>query len=419
MCPAVSLPDISMRSFVPVFLLAGVVAGGCLNRTDVQVTRRPWGEVDGKEVELFRIARFDGTTVEVSELGGAIVSMRVRDRDGEFADIVLGFDDLESYLADANPYFGAIVGRYANRIAGGRFTLDGETYTLPQNNGENSLHGGVRGLTRVVWEGEPFETQTEGGVLLRYRSPDGEEGYPGNVDFQVRYSLVLGGDLRIEAEAVTDKPTVVNLSFHSYFNLKGEGEGDILDHELYLNSLQYTPVGETLIPTGEIAPTEGTPMDFFNAAVIGDRIDGDFEQLRFGGGYDHNWVLRPAEGDDELRLAAIAVEPVNGRQLHVRTTAPGLQLYTGNFLDGTLVGKSDRPYVHRGGFCLETQHFPDSPNQPSFPSTVLRPGETYRQVTEYVFMTDRRRHMAELARYAGTSENLITPEELQALRRRG
>ena len=408
-----------MRSFVPVSLLAGVVAGGCLYRSDVQVTRRPWGEVDGKEVELFRIARFDGTTVEVSELGGAIVSMRVRDRDGEFADIVLGFDDLESYLADTNPYFGAIVGRYANRIAGGRFTLDGETYTLPQNNGENSLHGGVRGLTRVVWEGEPFETQTEGGVLLRYRSPDGEEGYPGNVDFQVRYSLVLGGDLRIEAEAVTDKPTVVNLSFHSYFNLKGEGEGDILDHELYLNSLQYTPVGETLIPTGEIAPTEGTPMDFFNAAVIGDRIDGDFEQLRFGGGYDHNWVLRPAEGDDELRLAAIAVEPVNGRQLQVRTTAPGLQLYTGNFLDGTLVGKSGRPYVHRGGFCLETQHFPDSPNQPSFPSTVLRPGETYRQVTEYVFMTYRRRHMAELARYAGTSENLITPEELQALRRRG
>lgn len=375
-----------MRFSVPVALLAGVVAGGCLYSPLVEVTRRPWGEVDGQEVELFRLARLDGMAVEISELGGAIVSLHVRDGEGEFADIVLGFDDLESYLADTNPYFGAIVGRYANRIADGRFTLDGETHTLPQNDGENSLHGGVRGLTRVVWQGEPFETDTECGVLLRYRSPDGEEGYPGNVDFQVRYTLT-STSLLVEAEATTDKATVVNLSFHSYFNLKGEGEGDILDHELVLGSRHYTPVNDTLIPTGEIAPTEGTPMDFFNVAVIGDRIDDDFEQLRFGGGYDHNWVLLPAARDDELRLVAVAADPVSGRQLSVRTTAPGVQLYTGNFLDGTLVGKSGRPYVHRGGFCLETQHFPDSPNQPSFPSTVLRPGETYRQVTEYVFMT--------------------------------
>ena len=377
-----------MRSFAPVVLLAGAAAGGCLDPPPlVEVTRRPWGVVDGREVELFRLARLDGATVEISELGGAIVSLTAADRDGEFADVVLGFNNLESYLADTNPYFGAIVGRYANRIAGGRFTLDGETYGLPQNDGQNSLHGGVRGLTRVVWDGEPFETETERGVVLRYRSPDGEEGYPGNVDFQVRYVLTSTGDLRIEADAVTDKATVVNLSFHSYFNLKGEGAGNILDHELGLGSRYYTPVDETLIPTGEIAVTEGTPMDFWTPAAIGDRIDDDFEQLRIGGGYDHNWVLLPAEGSDEPRLAARVYEPKSGRKLLVKTTAPGLQLYTGNFLDGTLVGKSGRPYVHRGGFCLETQHFPDSPNQPGFPSTVLRPGETYRQVTEYVFMT--------------------------------
>ena len=391
-----------MRSPVPILLLAGVGAGACgytypppgmpeeivTLREIVQVTRRPWGEVDGREVEIFRLASGTGLRAEIAELGGAIVSLTAQDRDGAFADIVLGFDDLDSYLADTNPYFGAIVGRYANRIAGGRFTLDGETHDLPQNDGTNSLHGGVRGLSRVVWEGEPFEDGNGAGVVLRYRSPDGEEGYPGNVDFEVRYLLTSIGDLRIEADAVTDEPTVVNLSFHSYFNLKGEGEGDILGHELVLNSEEYTPVDDALIPTGEIAPTEGTPMDFRDAAAIGGRVDDDFEQLRFGGGYDHNWVLRPTEDDDELRVAAIVVEPTSGRKLVVKTTAPGLQLYTGNFLDGTLVGKSGRPYVHRGGLCLETQHFPDSPNQPSFPSTVLRPGETYRQVTEYVFMTD-------------------------------
>jgi len=391
-----------VRSPVPILLLAGVGAGACgytypppgmpeeivTLREIVQVTRRPWGEVDGREVEIFRLASGTGLRAEIAELGGAIVSLTAQDRDGAFADIVLGFDDLDSYLADTNPYFGAIVGRYANRIAGGRFTLDGETHDLPQNDGTNSLHGGVRGLSRVVWEGEPFEDGNGAGVVLRYRSPDGEEGYPGNVDFEVRYLLTSIGDLRIEADAVTDEPTVVNLSFHSYFNLKGEAEGDILGHELVLNSEEYTPVDDALIPTGEIAPTEGTPMDFRDAAAIGGRVDDDFEQLRFGGGYDHNWVLRPTEDDDELRVAAIVVEPTSGRKLVVKTTAPGLQLYTGNFLDGTLVGKSGRPYVQRGGLCLETQHFPDSPNQPSFPSTVLRPGETYRQVTEYVFMTD-------------------------------
>ncbi len=382
--------SVSMRSFAPVVLLAGAAAaGGCLGPGLVDVTRRPWGEVDGKEVELFRLESRSGARVEISELGGAIVSLTAADRHGEFADVVLGFDDLESYLADTNPYFGAIVGRYANRIAGGRFTLDGETYTLPQNNGENSLHGGVRGLTRVVWDGAPFETETEAGVLLRYRSPDGEEGYPGNVDFRVRYVLVAGGDLRIEAEAVTDAPTVVNLSFHSYFNLKGEGEGDVLDHELSLPSLAYTPVGADLIPTGEIASVQGTPMNFVPLTRVGDRIDDDFEQLRFGGGYDHNWVVQEsgaavAEPEPVARLH----EPESGRLLLVTSTVPGLQLYTGNFLDGTLVGKSGRPYVRRGGLCLETQHFPDSPNQPGFPSTVLRPGETYRQVTEYVFTTD-------------------------------
>ena len=393
-----------MRLLVPILLLAGIGAGAvaCTYPPPempeetaallemVQVTRRPWGEIDGREVEIFRLASRTGLRAEIAELGGAIVSLTAQGRDGEFADVVLGFDDLDSYLADTNPYFGAIVGRYANRIAGGRFTLDGETHTLPRNDGKNSLHGGVRGLSRVVWEGEPFEAANGAGVVLRYRSPDGEEGYPGKVDFQVRYMLTSVGDLRIEAEATTDEPTVVNLSFHSYFNLKGEGEGDILDHELQLDSEQYTPVDDTLIPTGEIASVEGTPMDFRAATAIGDRIDDDFGQLRFGGGYDHNWVLRPAEdeNDGEMRIAATVVEPTSGRKLVVKTTAPGLQLYTGNFLDGTLVGKSGRPYVHRSGLCVETQHFPDSPNQAGFPSTVLRPGETYRQVTEYQFMTD-------------------------------
>ena len=354
----------------------------------MEVTSRPWGEVDGKEVELFRLESRSGAVVEIAEFGGAIVSLTAADRDGEFADVVLGFNDLESYVAETNPYFGAIVGRYANRIAGGRFTLDGETYTLPRNDGENSLHGGVRGLTRVVWHGEPIRTEHGRGVALRYRSPDGEEGYPGNVDFEVRYILGIG-ELRIEAEATTDRPTVVNLSFHSYFNLKGEGEGDILDHELGLVSGSYTPVDANLIPTGEIASVAGTPMSFTRSTRIGDRVDDDFEQLRLAGGYDHNWVVdRSGEAADESAPVARLHEPVSGRLLLVATTAPGLQLYTGNFLDGTLVGKSGRPYVHRGGLCLETQHFPDSPNQPGFPSTVLRPGETYRQVTEYVFMTD-------------------------------
>ena len=378
-----------MRSFVAIVLLACMAAGGCLYPPLVEVTRRPWGEVDGQEVELFRLEYpGGGIEVEISELGGAIVSLRVPDRDGNIADVVLGMGDVDSYLADTNPYFGAIVGRYANRIAGGRFTLDGETYTLPQNNGPNSLHGGVRGLTRVVWSGEPVETDQGVGVVLRYRSPDGEEGYPGNMDFVVRYLLTGPSELRIEAEAVTDASAIVNLSFHSYFNLKGEGEGDILDHELFLNSRHYTPVDSDLIPTGEIAPTEGTPMDFSGQAGtrVGERIDDDFEQLRFGGGYDHNWVLEAPQGDDELRLAARVHEPESGRQLVVRTTAPGLQVYTGNFLDGALIGKSGRAYAHRGGLCLETQHFPDSPNQPEFPSTVLRPGETYRQVTMYSFL---------------------------------
>lgn len=385
---AASLVASTVPRILPTLVLIGAIASGCLDLTLVQVNRRPWGEVDGKEVELFELKSWKGITVEVAELGGAIVSLKVPDREGEFADIVLGFNDVESYLADTNPYFGAIVGRYANRIAQGRFELDGETYQLPRNDGENSLHGGVRGLTRVVWEGEPYENDAGAGVALRYRSPDGEEGYPGNVDFEVRYLLTRSGNLRIEAEAVTDRPTVVNVSFHSYFNLKGEGEGDILDHEIQLLSAEYTPVDANLIPTGEIASVRGTPMNFVQAARIGDRIDEDFEQLRLGGGFDHNWVLDPWYKPEEPKPSAVVYEPESGRRLVVNTTAPGLQFYTGNFLDGSLIGKGGRPYVRRGGFCLETQHYPDSPNQPDFPSTALRPGETYRQVTEYLFWDD-------------------------------
>jgi aldose 1-epimerase len=320
----------------------------------------------------------------VMTYGAIIVSLQTPDRTGKLADVVLGFDNLDGYLHDP-PYFGAIVGRYANRIAKGRFTLDGVTYQLPQNNGQNSLHGGVRGFDKVVWTATPFERTDGVGVVLTYVSPDGDQGYPGTLRTQVTYTLADSGALSVDYRATTDKATPINISQHSYFNLTG-AQRDILDHVLTLNADGYTPVDSTLIPTGEIAPVAGTPFDFRTPTAIGARVNADDQQLRNGRGYDHNWVLnRAASG---LTHAVHVVEPTSGRTLDIYTTEPGLQFYSGNFLDGSIRGKGGVVYAHRFGIALETQHFPDSPNEPRFPSTILRPGSEFSSRTVFVFGTD-------------------------------
>jgi len=344
------------------------------------VTHAPFGQLpDGRRVELFTLTNRHGIEVRAMTYGAIITSIRAPDRDGKSADIVLGFDRLGGYLA-GSPYFGAIVGRYANRIAGGRFTLDGVTYRLAQNNGPNSLHGGVRGFDKVLWAAEQFQTDSTGGVVLEYESPNGEEGFPGTVYVRVTYTLTNRDELDIAYEATTDKATPINLSQHTYWNLHGDGRGDILDHVLTLNASAYTPVDSTLIPTGTIAAVAGTPFDFRRATAIGARIEQANEQLRFGRGYDHNWVL---DGSSAARLE----DPTTGRRLDIRTTEPGIQFYSGNFLDGTLKGKNGVTYGHRTGLCLETQHFPDSPNHANFPSTILRPGERYQSRTTIAFST--------------------------------
>jgi aldose 1-epimerase len=367
-------------------ILSTVLLGSCTEGPPAGGTvieRASFGTTaEGTPVEIFTLRNAGGMEVRVTNYGGIIISLTAPDRDGRMADIVLGFDSIAPYLA-GTPYFGAIIGRYGNRIAGGRFTLDGETYTLATNNGPNHLHGGERGFDKVVWDAEPFESEGERGLILRYTSPDGEEGYPGTLEATVTYTLTDGSELIVEYVATTDQATPVNLTQHSYFNLAGAGTGNILDHELMIAATSFTPVDSTLIPTGEIAPVEGTPFDFRTATPIGARIDADDPQIRNGPGYDHNFVLdRTGTG---LELAARVTHPGSGRTLEIRTTEPGLQFYSGNFLDGTITGKDGLVYDHRSGFCLETQHFPDSPNQPSFPSTILRPGEEYRTRTVFAF----------------------------------
>lgn len=347
----------------------------------VTVTSTEFGRLDdGTVVERYAMRNANGVSVEAITYGGIIVSLETPDRDGRLGDIVLGHGSLAGYLG-ASPYLGAIVGRYANRIAGARFTLDGRTYTLAANNGPNHLHGGERGFDKVVWAAEPFERPDSAGVILRYASPAGEEGYPGTLIATVTYTLTDDNTLVIDYHATTDAPTPVNLSQHSYFNLAAGG--DILGHRLALRASRYTPVDATLIPTGALAAVAGTPFDFTTPHAIGERITGEHEQLAFGGGYDHNFVLDP--NDAELAHAARVLEPATGRTLDIYTTEPGIQFYSGNFLDGSIVGKGGRIYEHRTGFCLETQHFPDSPNQPAFPNTILRPGEDYRSRTVWVF----------------------------------
>ena len=346
--------------------------------------KQPFGKTqDGQAVDLYTLANRSGMEVSITNFGGIVVTLKVPDRHGKINDVVLGYDNLAGYAT--NPaYFGALIGRYGNRIAHGQFTLDGATYRLFKNDGDNTLHGGEVGFNKRLWTGKDV-SGTEGPALeLSYLSKDGEEGFPGNLNVRVTYTLTDTNELRIDYFATTDKPTVVNLTNHSYFNLAGQGNGDILGHEVTLHADRFTPVGQTLIPTGELRAVKGTPFDFTKLTAIGARINQDDQQLKFGRGYDHNWVLNSG-GKGGPSLAAEAYDPKTGRVLDVLTTEPGVQFYTGNFLDGTIHGKDGKVYNLRDGFCLETQHFPDSPNHPSFPSTVLRPGQEYKTSTMFKF----------------------------------
>lgn len=354
---------------------------------DPSITMKSFGQTkNGAETFLYSLTNANGMRADITNYGGIVVRLIVPDRNGKMDDVVLGYNTLAEYI-DGSPYFGCIVGRVGNRIANGKFELNGKTYELVTNNAPADmpchLHGGTVGFDKVVWEAEPFLEENAPGLKLRYLSKDGEEGYPGNLDVTVWYRLTEDNALKIDYLATTDAATPVNLTNHSYFNLKGEGDGDILGHVMTLNAAHYTPVNPGLIPTGEIATVKGTPFDFTVPHSIGKRIDDDNEQIKFGGGYDHNWVLDSQDGD--LALAATAFEPGTGRIMEVWTTEPGVQFYCGNFLDGSLIGKSGRPYHRRNGFCLETQHYPDSVNQPHFPTTILKPGETYQTTTLFRF----------------------------------
>jgi aldose 1-epimerase len=356
-----------------------VAQGTSLKHHGVQ--KQPFRTHDGKPVNLYTLTNSHGLEIRAMNYGGIILSIRVPDREGHFADIVLGHETLDGYIPNP-PYIGAIVGRYANRIANGTFTLDSKTYTLPKNDGPNTLHGGVkRTFDKVVWDDEALKNKD--GVAFTYLSKDGEEGFPGNLKIKVTYTLTDANELVIDYEATTDKATPINISQHSYFNLAGEGTGDILNHELMLNADRFTPVDKNLIPTGELRPVKGTPLDFTTPTKIGARIDDNYDQLVLGHGYDHNFVIN--HQGNGIDLAARVYEPTSGRVLEVSTTQPGIQFYTGNFLDGTVTGKEGHVYKRRYAFCLETQHFPDSPNHPDFPSTILRPGETFREKTVFKF----------------------------------
>ena len=348
--------------------------------SEVSVTASDFGTAPDGDARLFTLTNGNGMEVDITNYGGIITAIRVPDRDGNTDDVALGFPTLEGYLGE-DPYFGAIIGRYGNRLGAGTFTVDGESYTLAKNDGPNSLHGGPGGFHTKIWEATEMEDDDVAGVSLHRVSPDGEEGFPGNLDVTVTYTLTEDNELRIEYAATTDKATPVNLTNHSYFNLSGGGT--ILNHELTIDADAYTPVNQTLIPTGELREVEGTPFDFREATAIGERIEAEDEQLGFGQGYDHNWVLNSDAG--ELTTAATLYDPASGREMEVLTTEPGIQFYSGNFLNGSFTGKDSTAYGLRTGLCLETQHFPDSPNQEGFPSTILEPGDTYTSETVYRF----------------------------------
>ena len=336
----------------------------------------------GEQIDLYTLANKKGMEVSITNFGATVVTLKVPDRAGKAVDIVLGYDTLDGYEKGTS-YFGATVGRYGNRIAGGKFSIDGKTYTLPKNNGENTLHGGIVGFNKKVWKAREIASKGGESLELSYLSPDGEEGFPGNLSSKVVFTLPAErNELKIDYTATTDKDTVLNLTNHSYFNLAGEGNGDILNHVMTLHAKQFTPVDKGLIPTGELRNVAGTPMDFNTATAIGKRINESDEQLVFGKGYDHNWLLTRA--DSGLSIAAEAYDPKSGRKLEVLTTEPGVQFYSGNFLDGAK-GKGNKPYPQRAAFCLETQHFPDSPNHPTFPSTLLKPNAGFHSQTVFRF----------------------------------
>lgn len=354
-------------------------------KKSMTITKADFGVTkDGQKVDLYTLTNANGAVLKMTNFGGIVTELWMPDRNGQMEDIVLGFNTVRPY-EEISPHFGSTIGRYGNRIGKGRFTLDGKTYTLAINDGENHLHGGPKGFDMVVWQAEPFQDDKGVGLKLHYLSADMEEGYPGNLDVTVTYTLTNKNELKIDYLATTDKPTVVNLTNHSYFNLAGQGEGKILDHKLMINADYFTPVDAGLITTGELRAVEGTPFDFRELTTIGKRIDADNEQIKFGGGYDHNWVLNKKAG--KMSTAAKVYEPTSGRVMEVLTTEPGIQFYAGNFLDGTITGKMGKVYPKRSGLCLETQHYPDSPNKPEFPTTTLRPGQTYKTTTIYKFST--------------------------------
>ncbi|MFD7457878.1 MULTISPECIES: aldose epimerase family protein [unclassified Streptomyces] len=378
--------DMSRRTVIAGAAAAGVTAAlsGTAHATG---GRKPVKELFGKLADGTKVYRWSlengGTRLKVLSYGGIVQSLELPDRRGRYANVSLGFDDIEDYVA-SSPYFGALIGRYGNRIAKGRFTLDGKAYQLSVNDGENSLHGGAQGFDKRVWDVEPFTRGSDVGLHLYYTSVDGEMGYPGTLKSKVTYTLTRSGDWRIDYEATTDRPTVCNLTSHVYFNLAGEGSGSVNDHELKIAASRYTPVDAGLIPTGELAPVAGTPFDFRRPKTIGEDIRVAHQQLLYGQGIDHNWVLDKGITRQPEHIATLR-DPASGRTMKIATTEPGLQFYSGNFLDGTLVGSGGAIYRQGDALCLETQHFPDSPNQPSFPSTTLRPGQTYRSTTVHSF----------------------------------
>lgn len=337
-------------------------------------------DFEGKKVELYTLKNANGLIAQITNYGGRVVNLFVPDKQGNFEDIVTGYSNLEGYINSNEVFYGTLIGRYGNRIAKGQFVLNDSVFTLPLNNGANHLHGGPKGFHNVVWDAVQQDDKT---LLLSYLSADGEMGYPGNLQVNVTYELTDDNELKIQYWATTDKPTHVNLTHHSFFNLKGAGNGEINDHLLQLNASYYTPVDSGLIPTGEIAPVEGTPFDFRNLTAIGSRVSEENQQLKYGLGYDHNWVLDAAP--EGLNFAAKVVEPASGRTMEVYTNEPAIQFYGGNFMDGSDTGKYGKVYSHRGALCLETQHYPDSPNQPAFPSTLLNPGDEYYSVCIYKF----------------------------------
>jgi aldose 1-epimerase len=372
-------------------IVAGLFAAGllgCASTSDSsgsssagggQISRQSFGtSPDGKPVELFALRNSKGVEVRIMNYGGIVTSFLAPDKNGNVADVVLGYDNLEGYLK-ASPFFGALVGRYGNRIANAKFTLNGKEYKLAANNNGNALHGGLKGFDKVVWDAKAIGTPAGPSLALHYLSKDGEEGYPGNLSVTAVYTLTEDGGLRLDYTATTDKDTVLSLTQHTYFNLAAKG--DVLNHEVMIDADRFTPVNSTLIPTGELRPVQGTPFDFRKPTPIGARINQEDEQLKFGQGYDHNWVVN--RKGNELKLIARVSEPSTGRALEVLSTQPGLQFYTGNHLDGSITGKGGWVYKARSGFCMEPQHFPDSPNQAEFPSVVLKPGQTYKETIIY------------------------------------